>query len=34
MSALSDDEIRALLPHLQRFALGLTRERMAAEDLV
>ncbi len=34
MTTLSDSEIRDLLPHLQRFALGLTRERMAAEDLV
>lgn len=31
---LSDDDIRELLPHLQRFALWLTRDVMAAEDLV
>ncbi|OMP95606.1 RNA polymerase sigma factor [Raoultella terrigena] len=34
MLALSDEDIRELLPHLQRFALWLTRDVMAAEDLV
>jgi len=34
MLSLSDEDVRELLPHLQRFALWLTRDVMAAEDLV
>lgn len=34
MSKLSEQEIREMLPHLQRFALWLTRNPHAAEDLV
>ncbi|CAI8897972.1 RNA polymerase sigma factor [Kosakonia quasisacchari] len=31
---LTDDEIRQVMPHLQRFALWLTRNPHSAEDLV
>ncbi|WP_342325421.1 RNA polymerase sigma factor [Kosakonia sp. BYX6] len=31
---MTDDEIRQVMPHLQRFALWLTRNPHAAEDLV
>jgi len=34
MSCLSDDEIREVMPHLQRFALWLTRNPHSADDLV
>ncbi|GGJ42747.1 sigma-70 family RNA polymerase sigma factor [Neoroseomonas lacus] len=34
MSGISDEELRELLPHLRRFALSLTREPAAADDLV
>jgi len=34
MFVLTDADIRALLPHLQRFALWLSRDVMTAEDLV
>lgn len=34
MTTISDDAVRALLPHLRRFALGLTRDPAAADDLV
>ncbi|MCG7389701.1 RNA polymerase sigma factor [Pantoea sp. ACRSB] len=34
MSYLTDDEIRELMPHLQRFALWLTRNPHSADDLV
>lgn len=34
MSKLSEQEIREMLPHLQRFALWLTRNPHATEDLV
>lgn len=34
MTALRDDEIRAELPGLRRFALSLTRDTNAADDLV
>lgn len=31
---LTDDQIRQVMPHLQRFALWLTRNPHSAEDLV
>lgn len=34
MPPLTDDEIRQVMPHLQRFALWLTRNPHSAEDLV
>lgn len=34
MSQLTDDEIREVMPHLQRFALWLTRNPHSADDLV
>ncbi|MFC0408304.1 RNA polymerase sigma factor [Roseomonas elaeocarpi] len=34
MAAIDDEELRALLPQLRRFALHLTREPAAADDLV
>ncbi len=34
MHGIDDDELRQLLPRLRRFALGLTRDRPAADDLV
>ena len=34
MSTLDDDELRALLPSLRRFALSLTRDASDADDLV
>lgn len=34
MSQLTDGEIRQVMPHLQRFALWLTRNPHSAEDLV
>lgn len=34
MPPLSDRQIREVLPHLQRFALWLTRNPHSAEDLV
>lgn len=34
MSPLTDDEIREVMPHLQRFALWLTRNPHSADDLV
>jgi RNA polymerase sigma-70 factor (ECF subfamily) len=34
MHDIDDDELRALLPRLRRFALGLTRDTHAADDLV
>lgn len=34
MSHLTDSEIRQVMPHLQRFALWLTRNPHSAEDLV
>ncbi|RDS86875.1 sigma-70 family RNA polymerase sigma factor [Dyella psychrodurans] len=34
MHDIDDDELRTLLPQLRRFALGLTRDAHAADDLV
>ncbi|WP_027132408.1 sigma-70 family RNA polymerase sigma factor [Geminicoccus roseus] len=34
MSEIDDEELRAILPRLRRFALSLTREPAAADDLV
>ncbi|MBP2199175.1 RNA polymerase sigma factor [Pantoea cypripedii] len=34
MSQLTDDEIRQVMPHLERFAVWLTRNPHSAEDLV
>lgn len=34
MDTLDDAELRSLLPRLRRFAVGLTRESQAADDLV
>jgi len=34
VSNLTDDEIREMMPHLQRFALWLTRNPHSADDLV
>ena len=34
MASLVDDEIRTELPGLRRFALSLTRDASAADDLV
>ncbi len=34
MSVIDDDELRALLPSLRRFALSLTRDASDADDLV
>lgn len=34
MHDINDDELRTLLPRLRRFALGLTRDAHAADDLV
>ncbi|PKH24766.1 RNA polymerase subunit sigma-24 [Enterobacterales bacterium CwR94] len=34
MSTLSDEDINEVMPHLQRFALWLTRHSHSAEDLV
>lgn len=34
MSQLTDEEIREVMPHLQRFSLWLTRNQHSADDLV